>query len=221
MPLSPDQVKRLSNAVLNYRFPTAHYDFVAKTPMLGLTVPQLEVRVRQQLLGKTTSEVMDGLSNVLYWGYAQMGGLSQVRVDSFRAAVTTPQLQAASRLFNGVPRPGLHEIARLKLPQFSMVSFVSKVRMFLDPVESATLDRQIMQMHQHQSGTVLAVVREYKTSIPLSRANSKAYEGWCNRLAYIVRTYLPNARVVDVERGLFHMIQENNAVEASQILKDA
>jgi hypothetical protein len=221
MPLDSLQVKKLSDAVNGYSFPTAHFDFSTQTPIDGLTMTQLETRIRQQLLSSSISDVKDGLSNVLYWGFAQMGGLALVRVERFRSAVADAQLEQASELFAKQQRPALYDIARLKLPQFSKVSFVSKIRMYLDPVESATLDRQIMQMHKVHNGTVLAAFKEDATSIPTSLVNSHAYESWCERLAYIAQTYLPSARVVDIERGLFQMIQSGEVNEAAAILKAA
>jgi hypothetical protein len=221
MPLNSLQVKTLGDAVNAYSFPTAHFDFSTHTPVIGLSMPQLEVRIRQQLLSISLGDVKDGLSNVLYWGYAQMGGLTPVRVERFRSMVTSQQLQQASKLFTKYPRPSLYEIARLGLPEFSKVSFVSKVRMYLDPANSATLDRQIMTMHKIHSGTVLAAFKEYKTSIPTTMRNSIAYEDWCIHLAYIARSYLPTARVVDIERGFFQMIQTGNVSNAARILNDA
>lgn len=221
MPLDSLQMKEISDAVNGYSFPTAHFDFSTQTPIVGLSMNQLETRIRQQLLSSSISDVKDGLSNVLYWGFAQMGGLARVRVERFRSAVADAQLEQASALFAKHRRPALYDIARLKLPQFSKVSFVSKIRMYLDPVESATLDRQIMQMHQVHSDTVLAAFKEDATSIPTSLVNSHAYEGWCERLAYIAQTYLPSARVVDIERGLFQMIQSGKVNEAAAILRSA
>jgi hypothetical protein len=221
MSLSTLQVKKMGDAVNAYSFPTAHYDFSTQTPVFGLSMTQLEIRIRQQLLSSSLGDIKDGLSNVLYWGFAQMGGLALVRVERFRSAVTSQQLKQASALFMNYQRPPLYEIAHLGLPQFSKVSFVSKIRMYLDPVKSATLDRQIMKMHQIHNDTILAAFKEDATSIPTSMGNSIAYEGWCDHLAHIAQVYLPTARVVDIERGLFQMIQAGNGSEAASILKNA
>ncbi len=221
MPLDTLQVNKLTDAVKGYAFPTAHFDFSTQTPVVGLSMTELETRIQQQLLNSSVSQVKNGLSNVLYWGFAQMGGLASVRVERFRSTVTEAQLEQASELFAKHRRPALYDIARLKLPQFSKVSFVSKIRMYLDPVESATLDRQIMQMHQVHSDTVLAAFKEDATSIPTSIVNSNAYEAWCDRLSHIAQTYLPSARVVDIERGLFQMIQSGDVAGAAGILKGA
>ncbi|MCS6500730.1 hypothetical protein NYD60_11960 [Burkholderia thailandensis] len=219
MPLTPSQVDCLRAAVSHYAFPPAHFDFASNAPVTGLTMDQVEARIRKDLL--TEIGVKDGLSNILYWGFAQMRGLAEVRVSRFRLSVTEQQLVAASRLFSTTPRPALADIARLKLPQFSGVSFVSKVRMFLDPDMSATLDRQIMQIHGVRSTTVLAAVRQSPTTIPVTEGNSAAYEAWCTRLACIRDTYLPSRRVVDVERGFFQLIQSGRVQLAAHILADA
>jgi hypothetical protein len=150
-----------------------------------------------------------------------MGGLADVRVGHFRTTVSPTQLRAASLLLSGSPRPTLLSIKKLGLPQFSGVSFVSKVRMFLDPVSSATLDQQIMKIRGVRPTTVLAAVRPGKTTIPVSAANSAAYEAWCERLDYIRKTYLPAVRVVDIERGLFHLIQSGNLATSADLLADA
>lgn len=221
MPLDAIQVKKLGDAVVSYSFPTAHYDFAAQTPVVGLSMTDLEARIRKQLLSTSINDVKDGLSNILYWGFAQMGGLADVRVQRFRSVVTEAQLKQASALFAKNQRPALYEVARLKLPQFSKVSFVSKVRMYLDPVRSATLDRQVMQMHRVQNDTVLGAIKEDSTSIPTSMVNSNAYEAWCDRLGHIAQSYLPTARVVDIERGLFQMIQSGDVSGAAVILKNA
>lgn len=221
MSLDSLQVKKLNDAVNAYSFPTAHFDFSILAPVVGLSMPELEGRVQRQLLSSSMEDVKDGLSNVLYWGFAQMGGIAPVRVERFRSAVSRQQLEQASDLFTNQQRPTLYALARLGLPQFSKISFVSKIRMYLDPVNSATLDRQIMKMHQVRNDTVLAAFKENKTSLPISLKNSNAYEGWCDHLAHIAQAYLPHARVVDIERGFFQMIQAGDVNEAATILKSA
>lgn len=139
MPLGTAQVKDLNNAVSAYNFPTAHFDFATQTPVVGLSMCQLETRIRQQLLSPSSRDVKDGLSNILYWGFAQMKGLAPIRVERFRTAVTSQQLEKTSELFTNHARPTLYEIAKLGLPQFSKVSFVSKVRMYLDVSRSAEI----------------------------------------------------------------------------------
>jgi hypothetical protein len=191
MPLTQPQVRQLSASIASYAFPPAYYGYATGAPVVGLTMTQVESYIQSDLVAGATQRTKDGLSNVLYWGFSQMGGLASVRVGRFRSQVSQHQLQAASKLFRSKPRPTLTEIKMLGMPQFSGVSFVSKVRMFLDPVGSATLDNQIMKIHAVRPTTVLASVRPSQTRIPVSVANSIAYERWCDRLDYIRTTYLP------------------------------
>jgi hypothetical protein len=96
--------------------------------------------------------------------------------------------------------------------------------MFLDPTGSGTLDQQIMQIHATLPHTVLATVtfRAGATQIPITQANSLAYEAWCGRLYTIAKGYFPHGtRVADVERGFFHLVQTNRVRLAARILHDA
>lgn len=221
MPITPQQVQLLYAAINGYAFPPAYFDYSAGAPIVGPTMRQVEGLIKSDLLAGSPFRIKDGLSNILYWGFAQMGGLALVRVNRFRTAVNQAQLQAACQLIAATPRPTLFEIKALGLPQFSAVSFVSKVRMFLDPDRSATLDQQIMKIHNVSQSTVLASVRRSKTSIPVTKANSLAYESWCDRLEFIRNTYLPTLRVVDIERGLFYFVQSGQVAVAAQLLANA
>jgi hypothetical protein len=78
-----------------------------------------------------------------------------------------------------------------------------------------------MKIHGERPTTVLAAVRPSKTNIPVSATNSAAYEAWCKRLDYIRKKYLPNVRVVDIERGLFHLIQSGDVATSAVLLDDA
>jgi len=221
MPLTRAQTAALRRAIQDYAFPAGYFDFTVNAPVRGLGMAQVETRIRSALTSGDPGRVKDGLSNVLYWGYAQMGGLANVRVAHFRARVTSSQLRAAADLFSRSTRPTLKDIARLRMPQFSGVSFVSKVRMFLDPGRSATLDNQIMKIHGVQAGTVLAGVKRSGATMRVTAANAAAYEAWCQRLNAIRRTYGLGRRVVDIERGLFHLIQRGRTAAAANLLARA
>lgn len=221
MPLNQSQVDTLKLAALNYIFPAAYFDFSKNKPVDGLTMRQVEEGIRNDLLSDDLLKVKDGLSNVLYWGFSQMGGLGPVRTEIFRTQVTEKNLLAASRLFSESPRPDLKAIARIGLPQLSMVSFVSKVRMFLDPNKSAVLDKQIMKIHEKRATTVLAAVKINGTAIPVTSNNSRVYEAWCDRLEIINQAYELQLRVVDVERAFFHLVQSGRTQIAADILCNA
>ncbi|WP_416391659.1 hypothetical protein NR756_03565 [Alloalcanivorax xenomutans] len=223
MPLTSEQSKGLTDAIGCYAFPRAYFDFQAGREVFDLSMAQLETRIRDKLISRTPELVEIGLASILYWGYSQMGGLAQVRVDRFREGVKPTALKDAANLFAENPRPSLLAISDLKLPEFSGVSFLSKVRMFLDPCKSATLDKQIMRIHEICPDTVLAKIsyKSGETSIRVTRSNSEAYEFWCVRLEEIRDQYFPNLRTVDIERGLFHLVQTRQVGQAAQILEAA
>lgn len=118
--------------------------------------------------------VKNGLSNVLYWGFARMKKIRDFRFNRFREKVTRDNLCAATELFHTSGAPSLIKIKDLGLPEFSGMSFVSKIRMFLDPKKSATLDRQIMKIHRALPSTVLANVHANPTQIPITAHNAEA-----------------------------------------------
>lgn len=158
MPLTTQQAVAFSGAIESYSFPAVLRGFAVKQRDTGLTMTDVEKRIHADLRSGDPARVREGLSNVLYWGFAQMGGLAVSRSDAFIDRAKGPQLQAATKLFFLNPRPLLLEIKKLGLPQFSAMSFVSKIRMFLDPAGSATLDKQILKMKYVSPGTVLEQV---------------------------------------------------------------
>jgi len=102
------------------------------------------------------------------------------------------------------------------------MSFVSKIRMFLDPANSATPDWQIMKINDADRGTILSRFRLQPTQIPINVQNAQAYEDWCHKMRESSRQYFDNRRrAVDIERGLFQLVQSGRVAVAAQILKES
>ncbi|MBS1828207.1 MAG: hypothetical protein JST93_23075 [Acidobacteria bacterium] len=180
----------------------------------------VESRVKEALQSGSVDTVRDGLSNVLYWGYAQIGYRSN-RIQRFRELVTVSMLESAAVLFKQ-RSPSVIDIMELKLPEFSGLSFVSKIRMFLDPERSAVLDKQILKMNKVAVGTVLSGLSGNGTSISITQKHAQAYEQWCQKLLDIsIRYFEAKPRAVDVERGFFHLIQTERVEIAATLLRDA
>ncbi|MDD5762340.1 MAG: hypothetical protein PHP88_07495 [bacterium] len=132
------------------------------------------------------------------------------------------KLCAATELFHTSFAPSLIKIKKIGLPEFSGMSFISKIRMFLDPEKSATLDRQIMKIHQVLPSTVLANVHVNRTQIPITAHNAEAYEMWCRKMREISERYFAGGfRAADIERGFFHLVQDGKVSLAGEILRDA
>jgi hypothetical protein len=220
--LSEQQKDCLRNAIERYEFPSDYFDFIGYARECLANTKAVEIRIRRDLTSGEPECVKNGLSNVLYWGYARMG-IRDTRVQRFRTKVNIAQLECASDLFRRSDFPSVVEIKKLRLPEFSGLSFVSKVRMFLDPDKSATLDWQIMRIHKRCPKTLLAGLRIGKsTKIPITERNSEVYESWCRRMANISSEHFEGRfRAVDVERGFFQLVQCGNIAVAAQILCDA
>lgn len=221
MPLSFSQKESLLQAIEGYAFPPEFYDFNLGRPDPQVDTHAIEVRIKADLTCGDTERVKNGLSNVLYWGFSQMG-FRPKRVSIFRENVTPKQLGGAAKLFRASISPPLTEIRKLGLPQFSGVSFVSKIRMFLDPEKSATLDRQIMKIHKARPTTVLAKVRVNPTQIPINVKNAEAYELWCRKMREVSTKYFAGRfRAADIERGFFQLVQNDEVSLAGEILENA
>jgi hypothetical protein len=184
---------------------------------------QVEKLIRDDLLSRELEHVKNGLSNVLYWGYAQIGYRDR-RVTIFRDQVTKRQLYDAARLFPDIIGDGLEEIKKLGLPQFSGMSFISKVRMFLDPIRYVILDKQILEMNKTSFVTLLKSISfgPKETQIRISQNNCRVYQSWCEKCVTISDNYFKGKyRAVDVERGFFTLIQKGQANTAAEILSIA
>ena len=89
-----EYVRRLRQAAAEYSFPAKTYDFTEETESEHREMSSVERLIRAQLTSEDRSQVKDGLSNVLYWGYARRRGIRTHRVRRFREEVTADQLGA-------------------------------------------------------------------------------------------------------------------------------
>ncbi len=172
------------------------------------SIVDIEKYIKDLLISKDSLMVKNGLSNVLYWGYAT-SGYRDYRVSEFRNKVTPEQLADFKLLFSQSKKPSMLELKKVGMPQYSGISFLSKIRMFLDPDNSATLDKQIMKMKFTTLGeeSVLSQFSHKTGQILPTSKNSVAYESWCKKLLSISQDYFEGKyRAVDVERGFFKII---------------
>lgn len=223
MPLTNDQVNLLQDAVTGYAFPCAYYDFVNDIPDYQPNMIAVENLIQADLTSANAALVKNGLSNVLYWGYAQVG-FRDVRVNRFRMNVTNDNLIAAATLFDNMVGDGLVQIRDIGLPEFSGMSFVSKVRMFLNPENYVTLDKQILKMNEIPVPTVLNEIAfgQNETRIRISGPNVIVYNNWCGKCVHISNTYYDGQyRAADIERGFFALIQRRETQRAAEMLSDA
>ena len=225
MPLDDPLRDALNDAIRAYDFPCVTYDFAAAREIVHPSMREVEHAIRAGLLADDIEAVRDGLSNVLYWGHAT-ADYRDYRVSRFRRKVTRRGLAEALGLFRSLSGPGLREIKRLGLPEFSGMSFVSKARMFLDPLNYVVLD---MKLAENLSGGAsphlfddLSLRPGKDTTIRITAHNERVYERWSRLCRRIAAAYFPAdaLRAADIERGLFHLVNTHPRLGA-QILANA
>ncbi len=219
MTLTPQQISRLEDAIVDYDFPRVFFDFQSGREVRASSMADVEDAICQLLRSAVTEDVRDGLANVIYWGYAQIGYRDR-RVRRFRAEITTEHLGRLQALLVGGGPVSLVTLARLRLPEFSGISFISKVLAFLDPGRYCVLDKQLLKLAATPGSRALhrVVVR---TQIPVTAKNEVAYDAWRAECAGLSKQYFSDRyRVVDVERGFFQLVQSNQLALAQRIYAD-
>ena len=112
----------LRRAAGEYRYPAKTYDFIEKREWdHGDDMARVERLINTQLMSENRTEVKDGLSNVLYWGYVRQDGRGRHRVRWFREKVKDDQLDEFVECRRGSACVGIEELQRLGLPQFSQM----------------------------------------------------------------------------------------------------
>ena len=224
MPLDEGLLKYLTTAIGDYDFPCVTYDFDSHREKTHNSMRGVEADIREDLLADNLTALRNGLANVLYWGYARMG-FRDYRVRRFRAKVTESQLRKAKTLFQHLEGPGICQIARLRLPELSGVSFISKVRMFIDPVNYVILDRKLLRLRKQKQHTLFHEITaaQNSTSIRATRHNEAVYERWSRQCSRIATDYFgkSNMRAIDIERAIFGLVDKGQDQIAAAILANA
>ena len=213
----------LAAAIDAYDFPCVTYDFLVSIEREHCSMHSVEEEIRNCLLSDDIEIVKNGLSNVLYWGYSRIG-YRNFRVNKFQEKVTNGQLLEAQRLFARLEGPGVVQIKKLCLPQFSGLSFISKVRMFLDPSNYVALDLKLMRLLEEIQQMIFHDItlrlRTNATTIPVTGTAERFYERWCDLCRRIARENFDrtDVRAVDIERAIFYLVGTDQLELATEIL---
>jgi len=221
MRLNDEQIQRLREVISGYDFPMVAYDFEKQHERSNFeSYLELERYVCDLLRSGRSEAVRNGLSNVLYWGYATSRGRQRDRVGKFRARVTEQQLSAFSKVVRATEFIKPSDICKCGLPQFSKLSFISKVLMFLDPYRYVTLDLQLRKIQNAGISTIFKNLKACPTYLPVNQHNETFYYSWCSTCAEIAREYFDSTgiRAVDVERGIFTLVRNGETDFAARLL---
>ena len=209
----------LREAVGGYDFPRVAYDFRKERESRCEDMFRVEERIGVLLRSPDPDRARDGLSNVLYWGYARQPRRRDAKVRDFRDAtlVGDPRLHQFAEFVRSMaerPRPAaggaeLLDLKRLMLRQFGQMSFATKILMFLDP-RFPVLDLKVARAFANGGFAPLEGLRFDKSGIRITSSNANAYEHWarwCGEIARLANeepaSPRRSLRAVDVERALF------------------
>ena len=147
----------LCRTVQAFSFPAVTFDFVNDRACRHSDMRGVEKHVRDLLCSGDSCAVRDGLSNVLYWGWAQAPGLRDFKVAAFRKKLQPGdhRLAGFSKLVKSMPESATDRLLALKclkLPQFSQMSFTTKILMFLDPNSYPVLDLKLAKAYAQHGG---------------------------------------------------------------------
>lgn len=217
---------RLRGAVGRYDHPTIFYDYRAARERRCEDVRGVEERIGALLRSRDPDRIRDGLSNVLYWGYARQPGRRDFKVRAFRDATPAgdPKLRRFAELVGAVrERPAsaaaaLLDVRRSRLHLFGQMSFATKILMFLDP-RFPVLDLKLAGAFAGGGFEPLTGLRFGPGGIRVTANNAGVYARWtcwCREIARLVNAEAeeePALRAVDVERAVFALADESGGGE--------
>ena len=230
----------LCETVRDYDFPPVTYDFAKDKEICHGSMRDVEKCIHDLLCSGDTRKVKDGLSKVLYWGWAQNPNRGKSWGKEFGKAELEDGLKGFVQLVQELKKrpkssealPGselLLNIPKLNLPKFKHgISFVGKILMFLNPEHYPVLDTRIAKLNttiaEAYTNSFCSPLHDLKlnkdgNSIPITGKNPAVYDTWacwCRQIAKVVNGSSESPcnhhfRAVDVERALFTLASLNKA----------
>jgi hypothetical protein len=204
----------LLKATLDYDYPAVTYDFAGGRERQFPSANDLETYLQGFLRSDDLRKLRDGLSGLLYWGHYR-AGYRDYRVARFRNSVTDVALRRAVEIFPTLQGVALVALKKLGLPEFSNMAFTTKLRTFLDPENYCVLDKKIARL-----APLVVRLKQQPNCIPVTERNEQAYQWWVNTCSSLASQARSNLRPVDVERGIFCLIEREQIGLAERLLSD-
>ena len=143
--MKKQEIIDFEKSIKSYAFPVIYYDFNAGMRRSLNNMSVLEIIIKDLLLSSCLQQVKYGLANIVYWGNAN-AGYQMYRTNKFMDNVTNEQIRQFQALVLEGNVPTLQQIKQIKMPQFSGVSFISKIIAFIDPINYGVLDLLIAKL---------------------------------------------------------------------------
>jgi hypothetical protein len=207
-------VRALRAGLARYDYPPVVWDSSCDREIRLSSMRDVERVIRTQLTSGDMEAVKQGLANIVFWGFRSQP-VWPSRLEDFHRRISGPALARATKELPAVRGPGLREIADLHLPQFSQVSFLSKIRMFLDPTGHVVLDKRLVSLGEVDTANLFRSVVRYGSAIPCTALNERIYARWC--LLCQQWGQKTKALAVDVERAIFQIAKTDQAQAANLV----
>ena len=222
--LMQQQINILQTAINGYNFPAVYFNFASNVATNAGNMLALESVISKMLRSSQKQQVKHGLANIIYWGNSSKKRVScrDFRVNRFLNKVTDSKLQRFKDMVANGETPTLRQIKDIKMPEYSGVSFISKIVTFLDPAKYCVLDFRIAELRNHSGKKAIDNLKINKTQIKVTTNNCKQYDQWCKECQMINEEYYDDEqyRAVDIERGFFHLIC-NRRLRDAQLIYNA
>lgn len=219
--LTSKQINTLQKSIRGYSFPAIYYDFASDVQRNAGNMRCLETIIHNMLTSRKQQQVKYGLANIIYWGNAN-AGYKEYRTCQFLNNVTAAQLHKFQIIVANRKMLDLQAIKKIGMPQYSGISFISKILMFLDPEQYCVLDLRIAKLANPSGTKAICNLKNYATQLLVITHNCKIYDQWCNECQKISNQYYSGKyRVVDIERGFFDLIQKKGLSNAQMIYNAA
>ena len=180
-----EYARRLCAAKKAYDYPAVTCaDFTTLREKGYASMSEVEELIQDQLLSQDRKVVKDGLSNVIFWGYASTRNLQKRAVSYFRENVTDANLKEFKDVAGNPKIINLISIKNIGMPIFSQMSLTSKLLMFLYPNRFPVLDGKLARFAKKHDCPILKDITISGTSIPLEKNkvfledNIEIYKGW-------------------------------------------
>ena len=221
MMLTSKQINTFQKSIRGYNFPAIYYNFAFHVAGNAGNMGKLEPIIHNMLISKKQQQVKYGLANIIYWGNAN-AGYQKNRTYKFLNNVTPAQLRDFQSIVANPKMLSLQAIKKIGMPQYSGISFISKILMFLNPKQYCVLDLLIAKLANHSGTKAINNLKNYPTQLPITNHNCKIYCQWCDECQKISDKYYSGKyRVVDIERGFFNLIQNKKLYDAQMIYNAA
>ena len=211
------------NNPFKYEFKNPHnkYNINGDFGNYNINILGIEQYINEELFSEEHPRIKNGLLNIIYWGNAYMPPFQYSGINNLINRLMPDGIDRFQEFIDNdlssKTESKLIKIWGKDIPYFhSGIAFVSKLLMFLNPMDYPVLDKNIAKKCGGSSDfPPLQNLKIDQNSIPINNPNNvDAYESWacwCRKIAKMVtdmpKTPCNDLRAVDVERAIYMAVK--------------